>query len=183
MHYLLGLSACVPLVLSVVGKSWDWAWGDRPRSILPVPVDHGLTAVQAAVCVLFALTPAAGLYAVTALYTVMGVAVLWLRVRRGRADCGCWGRARSGRLGFGLGIADLALGALAYGATWAGGGTPAAAMRLFILVTMAILAFFAMVIVPVYRPVLRGYRERADRYRPWAMGFPDLEPAPSASDV
>jgi hypothetical protein len=177
-YYLLAMVACAPLLASVLAKSWDWIWGEPPRAVLSVPVDHALTVVQALACLAFVLSGAtAVLYAIAGLYTVMGVAVLWLRVNRGPADCGCWGRARPGRLGFRLGFADLALAAFAYGVATFAEAPPELAVRVFVFGAMAIVLFYAMVIMPIYRPVLREYRMRADRYRPWAKGFPDLKPA------
>ncbi|WP_049556337.1 hypothetical protein [Nonomuraea sp. SBT364] len=176
--YLLAVLACAPLVASTLAKSWDWVWGERPRGILSAPVDHTLTVVQALACLAFVLsgTPAA-LYAISGLYAVMGLAVLWLRARRGRADCGCWGRSRSGRLGFPLGFANLALAAYAGGVAYTAAASPGLAARVFVFGAVAIVLFHTMVIMPVYRPVLRTYRLRADRYRPWFQGFPDLRPA------
>ncbi|UBU16245.1 hypothetical protein [Nonomuraea gerenzanensis] len=186
--YLLAVLACAPLVASALAKGWDWAWGERPRGILSTPVDHALTVVQALACLAFVLSGApAALLAVSGLYAVMGLAVLWLRARRGRADCGCWGRSRSGRLGYPLGLVNLALaafaGAVAYLAEAAPGlaylaqTPPGLAARVLVFGAMAVVLFHAMVIMPVYRPVLREYRLRADRYRPWFQGFPDLRPA------
>lgn len=183
MYYLLGILACAPLIASTVAKSWDWGWGDMPRSILPVSVDRGLIVIQALLCLAFAFaaTPAV-LYAITALYAVMGAAVVWLRLRLGRADCGCWGRSRSGRMSFGLAAADFAFAALAAGAASAAPAVPPLAPRLFAFGTMVILAFFIMVTLPAYRPLLKRYRELADRYRPWVAGFPHLQATSQAAD-
>ncbi|MGW3353671.1 hypothetical protein ACWDA3_61285 [Nonomuraea rubra] len=176
--YLLAVLACAPLVASVLAKSWDWVWGERPRGILSAPVDHTLTVVQALACLAFVLSGAVtALYAVSVLYAVMGLAVLWLRARRGRADCGCWGRSRSGRLGYPLGLANLALAAFACGVAYTAAPPPDLAARVLVFGATIVVLFHAMVIMPVYRPVLRTYRERADRYRPWFQGFPDLRPA------
>ena len=176
--YLLALLMSAPLVASAFAKGWDWVWGERPRGILSTPVDHALTVAQALVCLAFVLSGApAALYAISGLYAVMGLAVLWLRARRGQADCGCWGRSRSGRLGFPLGFVNLALAAFTCGVAYTAEAPPDLAARVLVFGAMAIVLFHAMVIMPVYRPVLRTYRLRADRYRPWFQGFPDLRPA------
>ncbi|MBC6458635.1 hypothetical protein [Actinomadura sp. HBU206391] len=184
MFYPLAMLVCAPLIASIAGKSWDWVWGDEPRSILPTSVDRGLTLVQALLCTAFVVKPTSVvLYLIAMLYALMGIAVLTLRIRRGPADCGCWGRSRSGRLGFGLAFADLGFAAMACAATFADQNAPPLTIRLYLVSTMAIVAFFAMVTVPIYRPLLEEYRERADRYRPWAMGFPDLQPTSQPNDT
>ncbi|GAA4235571.1 hypothetical protein GCM10023075_56510 [Streptosporangium album] len=175
MQYVLGVLACTPLMASTIAKAWDWAWNAKSRSILPTSLDRSLTVVQALLCAWFVLAPAVwALFAVAALYATMGIAVLWLRVHRGPADCGCWGRSRPGRLSFRLAATNLALAAAAAAVTMLEAVNPEFALRLFVLATVAIILFFLMVVVPAYRPLIKRYRELADRYRPWAAGFPHL---------
>ncbi|GII91968.1 MauE/DoxX family redox-associated membrane protein [Sinosporangium siamense] len=181
MYFLLGMLVCAPLIASAVGKGWDLVWAEKRRSVIPASLDHGLTVIHAILCTAFVLSPApVVLYAVAAVYAVMGAGVLWLRVQRGRADCGCWGRSRSGRLGYGLAAADLGLAVLAaaVAAMFAEPALPPLTVRLFGFATALILALFAMVILPAYLPLLKRYRELAARYRPWLEDFPDLR-APS----
>ncbi len=177
MIYIAAALLCLPLVASSISKAWDVVWGDRESSVLPARVSDLLSVVQflvAAAVVLLASPLALGLLA--ALYGVMGLAVAWLRARRGRADCGCWGRARKGRLGYGLAAGDLGLGALALAAAFALSDAPEPAVRVLVLGTMIIICVQFMLIVPAFLPAYRRYRELADRYRPWASGFPELKP-------
>lgn len=175
---LVALLAATPLLVSILLTGWSYVWQRRLDSPLPSLAHHALlvTQVGGVLWLWTGLWQPMALGALGLLYLLMGVGVAVLLHRHGRVACGCWGE-RSGTLRPGLAAFDFVMGVatvrLANIASPPSGPPRYAAFAVLIVSLLVV-----VLLIPEARFAYRGLALRADRYRSWLAGFPELEPRP-----
>jgi hypothetical protein len=173
------MAAClvaVPLILSLLLTLWSASWSGR----LTGPISHRLHAAllvaQGAVLLALALALMPGLVftIIGVLYLAMAGGTAVLKLRLGAVPCGCWG-AQQGSLSWELVTLDLLLAGVAF---W-GAALPRAWSGLesaFIFLVLTLSCTTIALLIPEWRFTRRGMSVRADRYRDWVRGYPELRP-------
>lgn len=173
------VAAClvaVPLLVSLLLTLWSASWSGK----LAGPISHRLHATllvaQGAVLLALALALMPGfVLAITGvLYLAMAGGTAVLKLRLGAVPCGCWG-AQQGSLSWKLVMLDLLLAAVAFwGATlpraWSG------LESAFIFLVLSLSCATIALLLPEWRFTRHGMSARADRYRDWVRGYPELRP-------
>lgn len=171
---LLSIGLALPLVVSLTLTGWSALWAGALEGPLPARWHGVLLAAQAIVAAALVVWPAAAaLLAAAALYALLAGGAAVLLARRGAVPCGCWGGG--GRLSRRLVAADAALALTATVAALAlEAGARGAGEGLAVLGALVAAVVCGALVVPEGLYALRGARERAEPFRGWVKGFPEL---------
>jgi hypothetical protein len=173
--------ACIlalPLLASLSLTLWPVAWGERSESPLSGPAHAALMTAQAAVVVVLAVATGSviAFWAAAGLYLAMATGSAVLRIRLGSVSCGCWGE-RGGHLSWRLvGTNLLFAGASLFAAVDSLHRSWSVAESLAVFLGLAAATVTLGLVLPEWRFAYRGIAMRADRYRDWVRGFPELRP-------
>lgn len=173
---LLACLVAIPLMASLSLNIWSAAWEDTLEGPLSNRFHLALMFTQGVLVAFLAsaFLPSIALLLVAVLYGGMAVGGVALKRRLGDASCGCWG-AHGGRLSWRLisfNVACAVVAGLGAGASrqWNTGESALAFLALWLIVSTAVL------MIPEWRYAYRGMSIRADRYRDWVRGYPELRP-------
>lgn len=171
---LLVLLLTLPLAASLVLNGWELTWNGQVSGPLPIWGHRLLMTIQFLTLAWLASGQLVEFAVITlaTLYATMAAGVTWMVQRQTRTSCGCWGQ-RSGRLTLKLAMANticalLALLALLGAPNW----SPASGLGFALMAFVA--SFLILIAIPEWRYVYRGACIRAEPFRLWVKGHPEL---------